>query len=271
MHSMTAASNPALRMRVAIADDEPLARRRLRSLLARHADVEIVAECANGPALVAAIEQHRPAAVFLDVQMPGMTGVDVMRAVGPHAVPAVVLVTAFDEHAIDAFEQQALDYVLKPVDDERFDRALGRVRERVAQRSASALAEGALRLLAQREAAPPAAPAKYATRLLLRSTEKLSFVEVGAIDWVEADGDYVRLHTAKGTHLHRSTLAAIEAQLDPAAFVRIHRSTIVRTERIRELQPYFHGEYVVVLRDGSKLKLSRSYREKLEGALGERL
>jgi two-component system LytT family response regulator len=256
-------------LRVVVADDEPLARKRLRALLARHADVTVVGECANGPETVAVVTAERPSVLFLDVQMPGMSGVDVMRALGPRAVPAVVFVTAYDAHAVQAFDHHALDYVLKPVDDERFDRALARVRERLAERSATALSESVLRLLAGQQAAP--APPTYPPRILLRSTDRLSFVDVAAVDWVEADGDYVRLHTGKTSHLHRSTLAALEEQLDPAEFVRIHRSTIVRLGRIRELQAYFHGEYVVLLHDGTKLKLSRSYRDRLQAALGQPL
>ena len=261
-------------MRVVLADDEPLARSRLRSLLARYDDVEILAECANGTEAVAAIETHRPNVIFLDVQMPGKSGVDVVQAIGPRAVCAIVFVTAYDEHAVRAFEQNALDYVLKPVDDERFERALARVRERLAERTASSLTERVLRMLEGQRAMPTGgavAPSAYPDRFMLRSTDRVSFVEVAAIDWIEADGDYVRLHTGKYSHLMRGTLSSLEAQLDPAIFVRIHRSTIVRLARVRELQPYFHGEYVVFLQDGTKLKLSRSYRERLQSALGQSL
>lgn len=261
-------------MRVVLADDEPLARARLRSLLLRHEDIEIVAECANGPEVVAAVEAHRPNVLFLDIQMPGQSGVEVVQTIGPRAVCAVVFVTAYDEHAVSAFEQHALDYVLKPVDDDRFERTLERVRERVAERGASALTEGVLRLLAQQHAVPSASspsPSAYPSRFMVRSVDRVSFVDVAAVDWIEADGDYVRLHTGKSSHLLRSTLSALETQLDPAAFVRIHRSTVVRLARVRELQPYFHGEYVVFLHDGTKLKLSRSYRERLQAALGQPL
>lgn len=260
-------------MRVVLADDEPLARGKLRALLSRHDDVEILAECANGPETVTAVQAHRPNVLFLDVQMPGQSGVEVVQTIGPRAVCAIVFVTAYDEHALRAFEQHALDYVLKPVDDERFQRTLERVRERLAERSASALTESVLKLLAQHEAGSTRAPASpsYPTRILLRSSDRVSFVDVAAVDWIEADGDYVRLHTGRSCHLHRSTLSALEAQLDPTVFVRIHRSTIVRLIRVRELQPYFHGEYVVLLHDGTKLKLSRSYRERLQEALGQAL
>lgn len=257
-------------MRVVLADDEPLARARLRSLLSRHNDVEIVAECVNGPEVVAAVQTHRPNVLFLDVQMPGQSGVEVVQAIGPRAVCAVVFVTAYDEHAVRAFEQHALDYVLKPVDDERFERTLERVRERLAERSASNLTESVMRLLAEKQPLSTQA-SPFLDRFVLRSTDKVSFVDVAAVDWIEADGDYVRLHTGKSSHLHRATLSALETQLDPAVFVRIHRSTIVRLARVRELQPYFHGEYVVFLHDGTKLKLSRNYRERLQTALGQPL
>jgi len=258
-------------LRVVVADDEPLARKRLRSLLARHPDVDIVAECATGPETVATVQREQPAVLFLDVQMPGMTGVEVMRTLGPRAVPAVVFVTAFDAHAVRAFEHHALDYLLKPVDDDRFAQALARVRERLAERSASALNESVLRLLAQQQALPALPATVYPSRIVLRATDRLSFVDVATLDWVEADGDYVRLHAGKASHLHRSTLGAMEKQLDPAEFVRIHRSTIVRLSRIRELQPYFHGEYVVLLQGGTRLKLSRSYRDRLQTVLGQPL
>jgi len=204
--------------------------------------------------------------------------VEVMERLGPRAVPAVVFVTAYDEHAVRAFEHHALDYLLKPVDEARFDRTLARVRERLAERRASAASDRLLRLLAEREltaAAPaPAAapePARYLSRVVLKSTGKINFVEVAEIDWIEADGDYLKLHTAKGAHLLRSTMAQMEKQLDPRDFVRIHRSTMVRLSRVKELQPYFHGEYVVLLGDGTRLKLSRSYREQLQAALGQAL
>lgn len=263
-------------LRVVVADDEPLARRRLRSLLRRHPEVEVVAEAASGPDAVEAVREHRPDVLFLDVQMPGMTGVEVMERLGPRAVPAVVFVTAYDEHAVRAFEHHALDYLLKPVDDGRFDRTLARVRERLAERRASAVSDHLLRLLAEREPAAPspaAAPgsARYLSRVVLKSTGKINFVEVAEIDWIEADGDYLKLHTPKGAHLLRSTMAQMERQLDPSDFVRIHRSTMVRLGRVRELQPYFHGEYVVLLHDGTRLKLSRSYREQLQAALGQAL
>ncbi|HEV2146174.1 MAG TPA: LytTR family DNA-binding domain-containing protein [Longimicrobiaceae bacterium] len=262
------------RIRVAIADDEPLARQRLRSLLSRHADLEVVAECANGLEAVTAVATHRPDLLFLDVQMPGMTGVETLCSLGDRAVPAVVFVTAHDEHAVEAFEHQALDYLLKPVSEERFARMLGRVRERLAEKSSTALTGEVLRRLAEAAAGPAPPPAAAPTRperLLVRSGPRLRFVEVADVDWIEADGDYVRLHTGKTSHLMRSTLAAVEAQLDPARFVRIHRSTIVRTSRIREMEPYFRGEFMVVLDTGAKLKMSRSYRERLQSALGQEL
>lgn len=260
-------------LRVVVADDEPLARRRMRSLLARDGGVEVVAECASGPEAVEAVGAHRPDVLFLDVQMPGMTGVQVMETLGARAVPAVVFVTAYDEHAVRAFEHHALDYLLKPVDDARFERTLARVRERLAERRASSLSDHLLRLLAEREAAPPPAaePPRHLSRIVLKSTGKIQFLEVAEVDWVEADGDYLKLHTARGTHLLRSTMAELERQLDPAEFVRIHRSTLVRLARVKELQPYFHGEYVVILHDGTRLKLSRSYRERLQAALGQSL
>jgi len=266
---------PRTPLRVIVVDDEPLARKRLRSLLGRHADVEVVRECANGLEAVDAIRADHPDVLFLDVQMPGMSGLEVLDAVGARAVPAVVFVTAFDQHAVGAFEHHALDYLLKPLDDRRFDATLTRVRERLAQHNASAVTDQLLRLLATRQAPaegrsePPAR--SYLSRIVIKSTGKVSFVEVADVDWIEADGDYLRLHAGRTSHLHRWTMTELEQHLDPREFVRIHRSTIVRLARVKQLEPYIRGEYVVLLHDGTRLKLSRGYRAQLEAALGEPL
>jgi len=250
-------------LRAVVADDEPLARARMRTLLLRHAGVAPVAECKSGAEAVDAVRRLAPDLLLLDLHMPDAQGLQVVRAVGVGVLPALVFVTAYQEHALAAFEHQALDYLLKPVSDERFRQMLERVRAHLALR---------------REAPPPSAPAPtpvtggaFLKQILVRSLQKIEIVDVAQVDWLQSDGDYVRVWTGKVSRLHRATLAELEQQLDPSVFVRIHRSTIVRTSRIRELEPYFHGEYVVVLHDGTRLKLSRTYRARLEAALGQGL
>jgi len=250
-------------LRVLVVDDEPLARRGIHARLGRMADVEIVGECASGREAVDAIRGLSPDLVFLDVQMPGLDGFGVVEAVGAERMPVVVFVTAYDQHALRAFEARALDYLLKPIDDERFEQAVARARARVAERRESAVG--------RRLAAAPAAPAAPLERILVRSGGRVLLVAADEVDWIEAAGDYLRLHVGPARHLLRETMGALEARLDPRRFVRIHRSTIVNVSRIRELQPYFNREYVVLLRDGTRLKLSRGYRERLELLLGGEL
>jgi two-component system LytT family response regulator len=260
-------------LRVLVVDDEPLARRGILARLRRAADVEVVGECSGGREAVEAIRAHAPDLVFLDVQMPGTDGFGVVEAVGPETIPAVVFVTAYDEHALRAFDARALDYLLKPVDDERFARALERARARVEERRHGALGRRVAAALADagapppRPEEPPAAP-RPVERFLVRRGGRVQVVHADEIDWIEAAGDYVSLHAGGATHLLRETMASMEAQLDPARFLRIHRSTIVAVERIREFHPHFNREYVVVLRDGTRLKLSRSYRDRLDGLFG---
>jgi two-component system LytT family response regulator len=243
-------------IRVIIADDEPLARKRVRTLLAPNADITVVAECGTGPETIAATDEHQPDVLFLDVQMPGMTGIEVIDALRPGTVPLLVFVTAFDQHAVRAFEQQALDYLLKPLGEERFEATLARIRERL-----SAWSRPSEIVETSRRQAP-------LTRIPLRQGGKITFLDIDDLEWVEADGDYVRLHTSGRAHLHRSTLAAMEQQLDAAEFVRVHRSALVRRSAIVSLEPYFHGEYVIRVRSGARLRLSRSYRDRLQMLLG---
>jgi two-component system LytT family response regulator len=240
-------------VRVLVVDDEPLARRGLRAHLAKRADVAVVGECASGGAAVEAIRALAPELVLLDVQMPGVDGFGVIDAVGPEAMPVVVFVTAFDAHALRAFEAQALDYVLKPIDPARLARAVDRAVRRVAER---------------RSAGGPAEPSAAPDRFLVRRGGRVVVVPVDDVDWIEADGDYARLHVGRERHLVRETMARLEATLDPRRFVRIHRSVIANVTRIAELRPHANREYVVVLRDGTRLKLSRSYRDRLDARLG---
>lgn len=252
-----------MKIRAIIADDEPLARSRLRSLLAREADVELVAECADGDAAVAAVREHRPDVLFLDVQMPGRDGFGVLAALAGEPLPQVVFVTAYDQHALRAFEARALDYLLKPFKQARFEETVRRVRERLAPRPGAGpgpQADGDLsrqlrELLAEVRPAPPTL-----TRLAVKTNERVLFVRVPDIDYLESAGNYVVLHCGKENHVIRETMAALESQL-PAGFLRISRSVIVNLDRIKELQAMAAGEHVVILRDGRQLGMTRGLRE----------
>jgi two-component system LytT family response regulator len=259
-------------LRAVIADDELLARRRLRTLLALDPDIIIVAEAANGPEAIAVVREYSPDVLFLDVRMPGADGIDVLAALGTDRVGAVVLVTAFDEYAIAAFEHHALDYVLKPVDADRFHATVARVRERLYQQRSARLTEATLRALAQVYPRDNELRSeRYLTRIVVRSGQKTAIVNVAEIDWVEVRGDYLALHSASAVHLYRGTLSALEQRLDPTEFVRIHRSTLVRLSRVKEFEPYFHGDYSVTLYDGTRVRLSRTYRARVQAILGQNL
>jgi two-component system LytT family response regulator len=266
----------ARRIRALIVDDEPLARRGVRARLDREEDFDVVGEAASGREAVRVIAELAPDLVFLDVQMPGLDGFGVVEAVGPDRMPVTIFLTAYDQHALRAFDADALDYLLKPIDDERFAQALARARRRIEERRGSALGRKLAAVLAEvgpvkaatAEEPPEARNARTVERFLIKSGGRMHVVPVEEVDWFEAAADYVRLHVGEKTHLLRETMGAIEAQLDAQRFARIHRSTIVNLERIRELQPYFNREYIVVLKDGTKLKLSRSYRERLDVHFG---
>lgn len=263
---------PAL-IRVLVVDDERAARRGMSALLSADPEVQVVAECANGPEAVTALRQHAVDLVFLDVQMPGMDGFQVLREARPERA-AIVFVTAHDTYALKAFEVHALDYLLKPFDDERFARVLARAKEHVRGGRIQALARQLSGLLGPLPAAAPApSPSpgpRYLERLAIKKSGHVSFLPIEKVDWLEADDYYVQVHTGGQSHLVRYSLRELEAQLDPRQFLRIHRSTIVNVERVKELQPLFHGEFRVVLHDGTCLKLSRSFRERLDALLGKR-
>jgi len=250
-------------IRVLIVDDEPLARERLRTLLLDEPGLQVVGEAADAGSAVEAITQYRPDLVFLDVQMPGATGFDVIAAVGPEKMPTVIFVTAYDKYALRAFEVHALDYLLKPFDRDRFKQAVGRVRQQIEHRTPGDLER---RLLAIVEDLRPSS--NRVDRFVVKSSGRVFFVRADEIDWIEAAGNYVKLHVGTDAHLLRETMTAVEAKLDPEAFFRIHRCHIVNVERIRELQPWFNGEYVVFLKNGTRLTLSRGYREKLQDRVG---
>jgi two-component system LytT family response regulator len=258
-------------LRTLIVDDEPLARDGVRMHLAGEPDVEVVGEAGDGAHAVEAIRALRPDLVFLDVQMPEMDGLQVVEQVGAARMPAVIFATAYHQHAVRAFELHAVDYLLKPVTGDRLRGALGRARLRLASRGEEVLAARLQALLedfrALRERAagvPEPAPARrFAAWISVAGRTSTQLVRVEDVDWFEAEGNYVRLHVGKGSHLIRSTLRAMEEQLDPAAFIRIHRSTIVNVNRIREIQPWFGGDYIAMLHDGRQLRVSRSHREQL--------
>ncbi len=260
-------TTPALR--VLVADDERFGRKRVRDLLAAEPGVEVVATAETGRQAVEAIREHRPDVAFLDVQMPDGTGLDVVRAVGPAAMPATVFVTAFDEHALEAFRLAALDYLTKPFEDERFVGALARVREAVRLRREADAADDLrqrYQALLDASAGTPEAPS-YLAALPVESRSRVRFVPVEQIDVIEADGPYAVLHVGGGRHLIRERMQTLEDRLDPALFVRVHRSTIVRLDLVDELLIGGQGDYAVRLADGREVRVSRSRRVALEARL----
>lgn len=254
----------APRVRVLLVDDEPLARAMLREMLSDDQDVEIVGECVNGREAVEAINTTTPDLLFLDVQMPEVGGFEVLKALGNEQIPYVIFVTAYDQYAVRAFEVHALDYLLKPFDRERFDLSWQRAKAQILQIRDGGVDQRILTLLEEMKAGN-----KYLERLVIKAAGRIYFLETNEIDWIEAEGNYVSVHTGKKSHLLRETISSLESQLDPKKFLRIHRSSIVRIDRIRELQPWFHGEFRVVLQNGMQLTLSRNYRDKLQEALGK--
>lgn len=287
-----------VRVRVLIVDDEALARQRVRRLLQNEADVEIVGEAESGNEAVTMIRDLQPDLVCLDVQMPGLDGFGVLREIEGGPVPMVLFVTAYDEHAQRAFDVHAVDYVLKPVDGERFRAAFDKARKqranavaaerlgelletvrRLADGGAAEARDGAAALAsltsgagaATTAAAAPngaAANGRYASRILVKQDGRMFFVKTTEIDWIEADRNYVRLHVGKTAHTIRERISHLEETLDPRLFARIHRSTIVNLNRVREMQQWFSGDYVVILEDGTRLRLSRHYRDRVEKQVG---
>ncbi len=251
-------------LRVAIVDDEPLVRRGLRALLKQEPDVTIVAEARNGIEAIAAITAKAPDVVFLDVQMPGMDGFEVLARLPAASRPSVIFVTAFDEYAIRAFDVHAVDYLLKPFDAARFVLALGRVRERRATAAGGDDARWAA-LLSQLKS-----PARYADRLLLRDEGSVLVVLVSDINWVEASDNYLIVYARGARYRVRQTIKGLASQLDPAHFARVHRSAIVNLDRVRSLEPMAAGEYVITLSTGEKVPLSRGYRDHFREQLAGR-
>ncbi len=248
-----------MKIKALIVDDEPLARERLRAWLREEPNVELLGECSDGRQALEAIRASKPDLLFLDVQIPELDGLGVLEALGEAVPPAVIFVTAYDQFAVKAFEVHAVDYLLKPFDRERFRAALRRAEDRLERPESGAVAAQVAALSA--ELRPPGQPV---TRLAVKTDGRYLLLKAEEIDWIEAADNYVSLHVGPRTHLLRETMASIESRLDPARFLRISRSAIVNIERIKELQPLFHGEHIVVLRDGTKLTLSRNYRDKLK-------
>jgi len=266
-------------IRVMIVDDEPPAREGIRLRLQSESDMEVVGEYGAAHEAMAALEELDPDLLFLDVHMPGMSGIQMMREIGPDRIPAVILVTAFEEHALDAFEVHVVDYILKPIDTGRFRTALERARVRLDRVRAVELS-GQIRELME-TAAPPAPRAPdhdgtpqpahqpYISRFLVSDGGSERPLSVSDVDWIEAAGDYVRLHVGPKYHLVRDSMTRLERALDPALFGRIHRGAIVRFDRVSEIVSIHHGDADVQLKDGTVLRMSRSYRDQFRQALGK--
>jgi two-component system LytT family response regulator len=265
-------------IRTLIVDDELLARMRIRNLLRGRGEFQIAGECASGKEAITQIEQQRPDLIFLDIQMPDLDGFGLVKAIAAaidaECLPVVVFVTAYDQYAVRAFECHALDYLLKPFDDERFEKTLEWARTQIERDQMQQFGQRLMALLedypGKRAAASESTPRRL-SQVMIKSGGRVLFVKTDEIDWIEAEGCYARLHTGRQSHLLRETMSALESQLDPQTFLRIHRSTIINRDRIRELQPQSHGEYAVILLDGTQLRLSRSYRDKLSALFGQPL
>jgi two-component system LytT family response regulator len=249
-------------IRAVIAEDEPLGRERLRALLEDFPEIQIVKECSNGREAVTSIVRLKPNLLFLDVQMPEMDGFEVLEAIASDEMPAVIFVTAYDQYAVRAFQLHALDYLLKTFDRDQFAKAVRRAISEIIHRQyqfrerLSALLEDV-------------GNRRGPTRIMIRSGGRILFLRTDEIDWIAAEDNYVGIHVGRDTYLLRNTMASMEERLDPTMFLRIHRSTIVNLDRIRELKPLFHGDYSVLLQDGTKLTLARTYYDGLQKLLGK--
>jgi two-component system LytT family response regulator len=257
-----------MKIRALIVDDEPLARQRIQHLGRSEPALEIIAECASAVEALAAIQRHGPDLLFLDVQMPEMNGFELLQKLPREALPLVIFTTAYDEHALRAFEAHALDYLLKPFEPERFRSAVARAQEHLANRQASAAARGLLNLLATSQNSPARPDNKaYLTRLTIKTEDKVVVIKVADIDSIESAGNYVAVNAGKESHILRQTLNALEAQLDPENFLRVSRSAIVNLDRVKELQPMFKGEHIIVLQNGKRIQMTRGLLRDFEQAL----
>lgn len=268
------------KIRAIIVDDESLAREALLVMLGDDSEIEVIAECRNGREAVAAIREQLPDVVFLDIQMPEMDGFQVIEEIGVEQMPVTVFVTAFDKHALRAFEAHALDYLLKPFDHDRFDTALQRAKTQVRQQRLGEISENLFAVMqdmnfksgeseADNRKSDKNIQKEPIDRVVIKASGRIYFLKTEEIDWIEASGDYLSLHSAGKSHLIRETMNNFHAKLDAKKFLRIHRSTIVNVERIKDIQPLFKGEYVITLTSGKRLKSSRGYRCELQSLLDE--
>ena len=253
----------ASRIRALVVDDEPLARDMIREMLENDSDVEIVAECTNGREAVEAIKSLKPDLVFLDVQMPELGGFEVLESFDRDSTPYVIFVTAYDQYAVRAFEVHAFDYLLKPFDNERFDVAWHRVKEQIKLDQSGERERHILALLEELKSGP-----RHLERLVIKNGGRVFFLNVADVHCIESEGNYVRVYDNQKGYLLRETISSLEDQLDPRQFRRIHRSAIVKIDKIKEMQPWFHGEYRVIMENGKQLTLSRNYRSNFQGAVG---
>jgi two-component system LytT family response regulator len=244
-------------IRTLIVDDEPLARRGIRSHLASELDIKVIGECSNGLEALAMLRKEKPQLVFLDVQMPELDGFGVIEEIGVAETPTVIFVTAYDAHAIRAFEVEALDYVLKPFEPDRFRKAVARARSEIEKKRNGEINLSLVRLLEELHGL------KYLTRLAIKSAGRVQFVSVSEVDWIEAADNYVRVHSGRESYLVRETMSSLETKLDPRGFARVHRSIIVNIARVRQLQTMFKGEYEIVMQDGRHLPFGRAYRSRV--------
>ena len=249
-------------MRTIIADDEPLAREKLRVLLSSETGVKIVAECRDGQQTIAALRTQKPDLLLLDIQMPDADGFQVLRDIPAEEMPIVIFTTAYDQYAVRAFEAHALDYLLKPFDQERLHGAIERARAELLKVNDRELTSRLLDLMANSQMT-----SQVGRRLVIRTGGRVVFLDVDEIDWVEAAANYVRLHVGKESYLLREGISRISEKLDPGNFVRIHRSTLANVRKIKELQPCNSGEYIMVMKDGKELSCSRGYRTKLQSVI----
>ena len=256
----------ATRIRALVVDDEPLARAMIREMLEGDSEVEIVGECANGREAVEAIKSSTPDIVFLDIQMPEIGGFEVLESMDANARPYVIFVTAYDQYAVRAFEVHALDYLLKPFDRERFEGAWQRAKTQIKLDRTSRRDQDIIALLEELKAGP-----RYLERLVIKNGGRVFFLHVQDVHCIEAEGNYVRVYDNQKGYLLRETISSLEEQLDPKQFLRIHRSAIVKIDRIKEMQPWFHGEYRIIMENGKQLALSRNYRSNLQEAVGNGL
>lgn len=261
------------KIRTLIVDDEPLARRTLRDLLQHDPDVEIIGECSDGLEAVAFIDKQPPDLLFLDIQMPGLNGFEALAQTEPGRIPAIIFVTAYDQYALKAFEVHALDYLLKPFNDKRFEEALRQAKSHLELKEINQISRSLLNLLGthgrSESCEVPSIKSRktFLTRFMIKADGRVVFIKASDVDWIAADDYFIKLHVRGRTHLLRMSLNELEEKLDPKAFLRIHRSTIVNFDSVKELQQTPNGEYVVVLKNGTELKLSRGRRERLEKML----